>query len=319
MTLTTSDIQRVIDSAYTLDVDAPIKSIEDFVGDVLGLNPVQRATAFPDPDPTGVGAITISRLTRAREELLRDKGQVPAFVIFHDKVANRTSICGIATYLRFKGLPSSCPPDFLLRIATHRSIRSALLEIDKGHKLELVAAAILSSACHFGEATKGSGDQGVDAIAWNHLIHIEDAFIDGLISDNVIRAGHRVMVVASSKAAIGSRTEDLKVINPAHIRELIGSWLIQRSESAVWRSFGIQMLTPLQLILVTTYRLSEESKAECQRLGVQVWSVPELVYLICRYAPSEVFPGRTRRTFSARKFGEWWEEKQASRLRPQLA
>ncbi|WP_043345793.1 hypothetical protein [Cupriavidus basilensis] len=319
MTLTSADIRRVINHACALDFDAPEKSIEDFFGDVLGLNAIQRAGVFPDPDLTGTGAVTVGRLTCARDELLRDKGEVPSFIIFHRKPQNRTFISGISTYLRLKGLPSDYPADFLTRIGRHRAIRRELLQLDQGHKLEVVAAAILSAACHYGEATKGSGDQGVDAIAWNQLIHIEDAFLDGLIGDKVIRPGHRVMVVASSKAAIGSDPDNLKVINPAHIRELVGSWLIQRSESGHWRSFGIQMLTPLQLVLVTTYRLSEESKAECQRLGVQVWSVPELVYLICRYAPSTVFPNGRRSTFSARGFADWWQAKEPTRLRPELA
>ncbi|CAD6876207.1 hypothetical protein [Methylomonas fluvii] len=319
MALSSTDIQRVIDVAYKLDIYTPQRPIEDFFGDVLGLNAIQRASEFPDPDPTGIGAISIGRLTLARDELLRDKGQVPAFVIYRDKTANRTFISGIAAYLSLKGLPADSPPDFLKRIEKHQSIRKELLQIDKGHKLELVAAAILSRVCHYGEATKGSGDQGIDAIGWNQLIRIEDAFLDGLATDNVIRAGHRVMVVASSKAAIGSNPGDLKVINPAHIRELVGSWLIQRSESSVWKNLGVQLLTPLQLVLVTTYRLSEESKAECQRLGVQVWSIPELVYLICRYAPPEVFPIGRRPMFSPSKFADWWGEKQLTRLKPKFA
>ena len=317
MALTSENIKQVIEAACSLNINANPKKIENFFGDVLGLNAVQLAAAFPDPDPVGIGAIAIGHVTRARENLLRDKGQMPTFVIFQEKMGAQTFISGIAAYLTHKNLLNDHPDDFLNRLATHKTIRSQLLKIDNGHKMELVAAAILSSACYYGEATRGSGDQGIDAVAWKHLIPIEGAFLDGELSENAIRPGTRAMVVASCKSAIGSNPTKLKVINPAHIRELVGSWLIQRSESGLWRNLGIQMLTPLQLVLVTTYRLSEESKAECQRLGIQTWGIPELIYLICRHAPPEVFPKKGTPTFSAAKFTMWWENKGSTRLSAQ--
>ncbi|MDO3517749.1 hypothetical protein [Ralstonia pseudosolanacearum] len=314
--LSQADIQQVIKQAKALNESAPEKPIEDFFGDVLSLNKIQRASAFPDPDKDGVAAINISHLTAARDSLLRDKGEVPPFVVFQKPPQNRTFIAGLCTYLQSRSLPHGYPSDFIDRVTSHRAIRTELLQIDKGHKLELVAAAILAASCHYGEATRGSGDQGLDAVAWNHLIQIDDAFLDGFIGQKIVRPGHRVMVVASSKAAIGADPDALKLINPAHIRELVGGWLIQRSESSAWKGIGMQMLTPLQLVLVTTYRLSEESKAECQKLGVQVWTLPELIYLICRYAPPAVFSSGKSNAFSKTDFNAWWAQKAPSRISP---
>lgn len=311
MALSQLEINRVIAAANSLPLDAPEVPIEDFFGSTLGLNAAQQAAAFPDPDPTAQGAIAISRLTHTREVLLREKCEVPNFVVYEGG-HKRTYIAGLCTYLL-----KSHPPDFVERIRLHKQIRSELISIDKGHKLETVAAALLAAACVWGEATRGSGDQGIDAIGWNKLIEIEEAFLDGALNSKTVRPGHKVMIIASSKAVIGTGAVQ-KIINPAHIRELVGGWLIQRSEIGMWRNMGVQMLTPLQLVLVTTYRLSEDSKAECQNLGVQVWGIPELVFLICRYAPPEVFRRAGRIAFSVQKFTAWWQAKDLTRVTPMV-
>jgi hypothetical protein len=315
MALTEADISVVVKAAKKLAIDAPEVSVESFYGSELNLSPVQLAAAFPDPDPGGEVAIAVSHLSLAREQMLRDKCEVAEFVVYSG-VNGNSVISGLCTYLSRMQLSGSYPSDFLERIKKHKNIRATLLNIDKGHDLEVVAAAILSEACFFGAATKGSGDQGVDAIAWNHLVDIEEAFSHGAVGGGLVRAGQKVMIVASSKAAIDSNFDNPKVINPAHIRELIGGWLIQRSESGNWREFGIQMLTPLQLVLVTTYRLSPASKDECQKLGVQVWGIAELIYLICKYAPSSVFQRGGKFVFSPAKFNEWWHAKSHSRVSP---
>lgn len=316
MALTDGQISKVVGAARKIPIDAPETSVEDFYGVHLGLNQIQLAAALPDPDPNGEVAIAIGHLSLAREQMLRDRCEIAEFVVYSG-ANGKSFISGLCTYLSKAGLPSSYPADFLERVKKHKNIRAELLNIDKGHNLELVAAAILSGACSIGEATKGSGDQGVDAIAWSHLIDIEESFSLGAVGDGVVRPGQKVMVVASSKAAIGSNHDEPKIISPAHIRELIGGWLIQRSESGSWRSFGIQMLTPLQLVLVTTYRLSAASKDECQKLGVQVWGIAELIFLICRHAPDSVFFQSGKPVFSPTKFSEWWGKKAHSRLSPE--
>lgn len=105
------------------------------------------------------------------------------------------------------------------------------------------------------------------------------------------KVGERLHIIASCKANEGNTAGGIpNTISPAHIRELIGAWMIQRSESGMWQQrAGIKILSPLQLLLVTTYRLSDDSLSLCRRMGVAVWGIPELVYLVCRYAPESVF------------------------------
>ncbi|WP_148289666.1 hypothetical protein [Ideonella sp. B508-1] len=139
------------------------------------------------------------------------------------------------------------------------------------------------------------------------------AFLEGVLgSDTPPRPGHKVFFVASSKASIAAGPTGSALLNPAHIRELVGAWLIQRSTVAAWGSFGLQMLSPLQLVLVTTYRLSDESQFECKKLGIQVWGRTELTYFICKYAPDEVF-GNQGGAFSPAEFRKWWRGKQGTR------
>lgn len=316
MALTASQMKLVASRARALPIDAPAMTVEAFYGSVLGLNALQLGALFPKPDVSGIGAIQISQLTLEREEILRDKCDIPSFVVYETPVG--FFICGLVTYYKSeKPLPADYPSDFLDRLQQSNKIRNQLINLDKGHNLEVLAAAILAVACTYGEATKGSGDQGIDAIGSNNLIHVDSLFIDGEIDDAKIVAGKKVFILASSKAGLGLTGSDVKIISPAHIRELIGGWLIQRSEASVWRNLGIQMLTPLQLLLVTTYRLSSESKADCNRLGVQVWGIPELVFLICRYGDAKIFSGVSG--FSAPNFTKWWDSKNISRIIPPLA
>jgi len=138
--------------------------------------------------------------------------------------------------------------------------------------------------------------------------------MEGLAGSSLLRPGNRVYFVASSKAMMDATGEaPLRLISPAHIRELVGSWVIQRSSVGAWAGIGLQMLTPLQLVLVTTYRLSDESQQDCHRLGVQVWGLAELTYLICRYAPPAVFSGPNG-AFSTAEFNVWWKDKDRGRL-----
>lgn len=74
------------------------------------------------------------------------------------------------------------------------------------------------------------------------------------------------------------------------------------------------MLSPVQMILVTTYRLSMDAKADCRDLGVQVWGIPELVYLICKWAPDPIFDAAHGYAFSAASFRSWWKERDRNRL-----
>lgn len=313
MRLSKDQIRRVTSAAAALADDAPQQSLDNFFGDVLSLSALERATLIPDPDPSLDGSVNVSELTKARDAILHDDGKIPSYVVYNKPGSRTPFISGIATYLSTLAADPHSAPAFLSRLAQRDRVRTELLSFAKGHDLELLAAAIFAKACDFGEATMGSGDQGIDAIAWKELLTVESAFLGGLTGVEALpRPGHKVFFVASSKASIGAGPTGSALLNPAHIRELVGGWLIQRSTIAAWGNFGLQMLSPLQLVLVTSYRLSAESQVECNKLGIQVWGRTELVYLVCRYAPDEVFsnPGRT---FSSAEFKRWWEGKKSTR------
>lgn len=312
MRLNPAQLAAVNTAAANLPDDAGVQPLEEFMGSVLALNLVEKASLMPDPDPTGVGSINVSEFTKARDLLIRDEGKVPSYVVYKPKGQSQHFVSGIATYLR--SVRGGAEPSFLERIKSRGSVRSALRQLKQGHDLELVAAAVFANACDYGQATAGSGDQGIDAVAWKELLSIDDVFMDGLAGSELIRPGNRVYFVASSKAMMDAAgAAPLKLISPAHIRELVGSWVIQRSAVGAWTGLGLQMLTPLQLVLVTTYRLSAESQQDCHKLGVQVWGLPELTYMICKFAPPEVFSGPDG-AFSRTEFNAWWRAKERTRL-----
>jgi hypothetical protein len=311
MALTSAQIAKVLSAARTYPVTGPTQTVEQFYGDTLTLKDIELAENFPSPDPTGLSAIAVGRLTALREEILRDKCEVPSFVIYETTLGH--CICGLVHYYTYVKVAANHPPDFIARLSQMRKVRNQLISIDKGHNLETLAAALLAKICRRGEATKGSGDQGIDAFGEHDLIPIDPVFIDGEINDSKIFPGQKVIIFASSKANV-AKSDPPDIISPAHIRELVGGWLIQRSEVSMWKTLGVQMLTPLQLLLATTYRLSAESKLYCNRLGVQVWGIPELTYLICRYAPSEIFSVSSG--FSVSRFEKWWKEKEGTKVFP---
>jgi hypothetical protein len=74
------------------------------------------------------------------------------------------------------------------------------------------------------------------------------------------------------------------------------------------------MLSPVQMVLATTYRLSMDAKAECRKLGIQVWGIPELIYLICDAAPEAVFDAANNYAFSMASFNAWWKQRATNRL-----
>lgn len=312
MRLNPQQLAAVNVAAANLPDDAGAQPLEEFMGTVLALSLVEKASLMPDPDPTGVGSINVSEFTKARDLLISNEGKVPSYVVYKPKGQSQHFISGIATYLT--SVRGDAEPAFVERIKSRESIRSALRRLRQGHDLELVAAAVFATACDYGQATAGSGDQGIDAVAWKALLSIDDVFMDGLAGSELVRPGNRVYFVASSKAMMDTTgSASLKLISPAHIRELVGSWVIQRSAVGAWTGLGLQMLTPLQLVLVTTYRLSAESQQDCHKLGVQVWGLPELTYMICKYAPPDVFSGPGG-TFSNTKFSAWWKAMERSRL-----
>ncbi len=283
-------------------------TVEDFVGAALGLSGVQTAALFPTGDPKGTLAFITSELTKQREIILREETSLPTYVVTKS-VAGVYQICGLLVYLQ-----PTTQAATLGRLEKYKQIRAVLVRLKKGHHLEAVAAALIKSWTGTAGATRKSNDQGIDAHGSMLFVPSELTVTvgDSLRQDHLI--SNRVFVLASAKAAIGTPiSQRPKLLNPAHIRELVGGWVIQRSEVGVWRTNGIRQLTPTQMILVTTYRLSEAAKSSCFDLGVCIWSIPELIYLICRFAPAAVFPGAAGARVNVQEFNKWWKPFDSSR------
>ena len=164
-----------------------------------------------------------------------------------------------------------------------------------------------------GTATSGSGDQGIDAYGWSTLFAVNEAFAESDNSERLV-GDAKVFAFASAKkteAAAG----DIKLISPAVIREVIGGWIIQRSASSAWTELGVKFCSPVQMIFATTYRLSTDSRSLCNELGIEVWGLPELVFLVAKNAPNAVFDTTNQSTFIGREFGEWWRDYDRNRQR----
>jgi hypothetical protein len=181
--------------------------------------------------------------------------------------------------------------------------------------LEAITAAILAECCDHSRVTKGSGDQGVDGLAWKAFLPLNHFCCPRVNPEGAQSpfAWEKVVVIASSKAHLGN-TDEPELINPAFIRELVGSWIIQRSPVGKWNDSGILPLSPVQLILATTYRISSPAREECRSLGVQIWSLPELTFLVCGFAPDSVFPPDGLGAFNGHAFRTWWLAKAAARI-----
>lgn len=299
---------KILVEARGLAYFAPQVSVEEFYCSTLAIDAINRGDYFPSPDPTCLLAIAVSNLTSERDRLLKEKEVIPNFVVFTDAVG-KYFISGLGTYLISNG-----NNQLAQRLQHHNEIRKLLLQLEKGHHLEALAGGLLSRIYDYGQATRGSGDQGIDAIGWKNLQPIDNLALDGAISSPLPRPSERVFFIASSKATIDSSGPTPSLINPAHIRELIGGWVIQRSEFGLWKSSGIKSLTPIQLILVTTYRLSTKSRALCQGLGLQVWGLPQLISLIAQYAPANIFDANAPYSVVATNFKLWYMAHDSNRI-----
>ena len=311
MPLTPKETTAVLKAARSISISAPSERVEQFIGRALGLNAIIQSQYFPSPDPQGSLSVAISQLTKLREDILNTECTIPEYTVYYDAL-QVPHISGFSTYLAVINTDTTLRG----RLAHYKLLETELRKIKQGHDLEAVAAAIMNVYCDYGEATQGSGDQGIDAIGWNELVLIETSFTNGSVFPKEILPGEKVFLFASSKAFMFKKPGAPKVINPSHIRELVGGWVIQRSTAGKWQKAGIRTLSPVQMILVTTYRLSVDSKAECRLLGVQVWGIPELIYLICRTAPPSVFDASNNFFFSSTEFRKWWKKRDNNRISP---
>jgi len=301
-------VSRVTRDAQRLALNAAAMRVEHFVADSLNLSTADRVTLL---DPTGK-ALIVAELTSRRESLLFIDGSIPRYVLYSD-AAGTDQICGFTEYLS----QHVTDKRMVSRFEHYADVIKYLRKMKTGHDLEAVAAAILDELLSVGTATSGSGDQGVDAIGWSSLVNIDSACVDGFVKAVGDNREMKVFAVVSSKQFRYPDSGPPTTISPAFIRELIGGWLIQRSSHSAWQSSGLKLLSPIQLVLATTYRLSPDSRLLCDSLGVHVWSVPQLVYLICAVAPDSVFDSTSGHRFDGWGFRRWWQNYHDHRLAAQ--
>lgn len=315
--LSKRQVSLVRAAVKALPMNATEERVEDFVSRHLGFSAHERGQYFAGPNGATTLSITVAELTRERETVLRDNCEIPNYMVYED-THGVWQLSGLEYYLSTVQ-PTRFTDGFRARIPAHRAVRRELMSFHKGHDLEALGATLIEAICGYGEATRGSGDQGIDAIGRKTLLAFHRAFYTGASSPALIDEsvpGGNVFILASSKANLGVTAGAPSSISPAHIRELVGGWLIQRDDVGKWREAGIRMLSPVQMLLITTYRLSDESINECQRLGVHVWTLPQLIYLVCEHAPAEVFDVARANIFVPAKFRTWWRSKATSRLTP---
>jgi hypothetical protein len=296
-----------------IDGEAGPQALADFVAAILMLNASQRAALLPAVDTPkdderwlrldSVAALLIAR----RKALLDIEGLLPSGVVYleTDMVLNQAQyyVAGLINYLTRNGAEES----FLGRVRQRNAVRLYAASFNDGYKLETLAASLLGRMVEVCYATQRTFDQGVDCFASDQILEIESWCCNGEMLSKVSNAGHKLHVIASCKANLSNALAGPPdTIPPAHVRELIGSWVIQRSAAGLWhRRAGIKPLSPLQLLLVTTYRLSDGSLSLCRELGVAVWGLPEIVYLICRFAPDVVFEAGRGYTFDPAEADKW--------------
>ena len=306
MKFSEQQLEQLQTAASALAFDAPFESVSDFITRVLGLTAADQGAIFEEPESDELLRATNS-LTKKQERILLYEGRLPRFVVVVQE-DQPDRIAGLGTGMALL----HDDPKLVGRLSHHAEIRAALVALEKGHHLEAVAAAILATAIDNASATMGSGDQGIDAFGWQACLPASPLFSPTPLdcTDITPMDWEKVYFLASSKANIGQGAEP-DPINPAFIRELIGGWLLQRTATGKWSRLGILPLSPVQLVLVTTYRISPSARGECMKLGVQVWALPELIFFVAKYAPDDVFAGNA---FVIDAFNAWWQTKDESRV-----
>lgn len=306
---TANQISGLKAAARAILLDAQPLRVSDFIAAHFQLNAIQQA----DLVTTGFAGATLAEwiayITDERTIILDRECSLPCFVVYRDQLGV-DHIGGLQPYLRHKGKTTQ----FIERITRHREIRTALISLTEGHHLEAVGAAILNGLAISSRATRGSGDQGIDFIGRRALITLDPVFAHGSFPEVRALPGENAFVLGSSKAP-ETRSNNRPLLSPHYIRELIGGWTIQRSQAGLWREQGIKMMSPVQMVLVTTYRVSADGKRLCNTVGVQLWTLPELISLVCDAAPNDVFENNAGAVrFVPARFRIWWMAHHNNRL-----
>jgi hypothetical protein len=322
----TSDttVRQAFDS---LSVDSAEIELTEFVATRLNLNPSQRTSLLPDRGTAqdDERSVRLDQLAGAlelqREYALKTEARIPNGILFKrtDSLLGRSSyfVEGLIHFLSRNGSPDA----FLGRVRDNAAIRRYLTGIGTGDKLEAIASSLLTKMFKESSATRRTADQGVDCFAHDEILQVHDWCCNAGMGPELNLVGKRVHIIASCKANEGNAADGIPaVMPPAHLRELIGSWLIQRTDYGMWHSrAAIRFLSPLQLLLVTTYRLSDGSLNLCEKTGVTQWGIPEIIYLFCAYAPENVFPAIGEYKFSEAEADKWIRAADENRAEPEPA
>lgn len=323
MSLTAAARDQVLLAFTQLAIDAPLTELVTFAKATLNLNDSQSNLLFPEDGAPADDdrRVQLDRLAAAliakRKAVLEQEARIPDFIVCkqEDSLTGYPvyHVGGLASYL----IENQEDALFVARIRSHNAIRAFLGSLGDGFKLESLAAVVLKEIYKNCFATKRAFDQGIDCVSTHAILEVHSWCCGEDLNRSLAKLGDSLHVVASCKANEGNTAQGIPdTIPPAHVRELIGGWLIQRSDSGMWnRKAGVKLLAPLQLLLATTYRLSDASMSLCRELGVAVWGVSHLIYLICKHAPPEVFPeSNSAVTFSEAEMNLWINTAEADRL-----
>lgn len=301
MPLSAAEEAQVVHRAETVDWRFPATSLEAFVARATGLPAWQVGHAL---SAAAERANVLSALTARRRLLLRS-GTIPNYVVHSDAAAGDV-VSGLGSYL---ATLTQAPQPWHAHLLEKDAVARALGNLHHGHDLESVAAALLQAQTGQAFPTRRSRDLGIDAVGWRPLLEIPKWAADGDLSAGLL-PGEKAFIVASAKAT----SRQNQILPPADIRDLIGTWVIHRQSDSRWaRALGIRPLSPVQLLLVTTRQLSNESWDLCTSVGVHVWTLPQLVYLVCRHAPANCF---SPTGFVVTNFNRWWRIYDATRVTP---
>lgn len=286
-------IKQLLTAAQSLPFDAAPTSLEIFVQNTLSLSAAQAGALAGNASlPSCIELMSQLSYFAERERFSRQN--MPKYCVYEDATGT-PHISGLSSRLAAGDFR------FSERLKHHDIIKNEIASITDGHHLEAIGAAIFKSGFGAGIATQSAADEGIDAIGKLTFGKLQDHHESARYGSRAI--DEKIVFLASSKALMqNSRTTTL---SPAAIRELVGASVVQRSASGAWQRQGIRLLTPVQLVLLTTYRLSDKSWRLCRELGLCVWALPELVTLICLVATDDVFDSTTH-IFRQAGFKQWW-------------
>jgi len=236
-----------------------------------------------------------AEVTAYQRELVTLRCNLPNFAVY-DNPANPAEqmISGPAWFVRHQFGDAILAKRFRLLSSIEVAVRSAT-----PREFEVLVSKLIAAIHGEGLATKSSRDKGRDVLG-RHTKSL--AFtMPSLRTSLGYGAVPDWSLTASCKHQTGGGGAAKTAIQPAFIRELVGTWAIER-----WTQNSIQsryLASPVRAVLATTYRLSTDSWELCSKCGIEVFSLPDVLLFTCKYAPDPVVV--SDRVFSLSAFKKW--------------